>query len=203
MEEDTEHQPLIFAHSCVLICTNSHAHTHTHNMRRDVGQRPSLSGSGCLRTCKKLRQAFYQCFVCSVSYLLRAYMCDINPVIKTICFNIMLRKLNIKSQREVYINLFIRINISEIGFIQLLESLACFVEGPFVCVPALCMFLTPNKRLSSVADFVYPCFLCFIFFCCYSLSSRVFNLLVLSLTEKVNPISLASNMFRTSSQDCF
>lgn len=76
-------------------------------------------------------------------------MCDINPVIKTSLHNIMLRKLNINSQREVYINLFIRTNSSEIGFIQLLETLVCFVEGPFVCVPALCMFLTPNKSLSS------------------------------------------------------
>lgn len=27
MEEDTEHQPLIFAHSCVHLCTNSQSHT--------------------------------------------------------------------------------------------------------------------------------------------------------------------------------
>lgn len=130
-------------------------------------------------------------------------MCDINPVIKTSLYNIMLRKLNINSQREVYINLFIRTNSSEIGFIQLLETLVCYVEGPFVCVPALCMFLTPNKSLSSMADFVCCCLLCFIFFCCYLLSSKVFSLFVLSLAEKMNPVSLASNMFRTSSQDCF
>lgn len=116
----------------------------------------------------------------------------------------MLRKLNINSQRDVYTNLFIRINISEIGFIQFLETLVCFVEGPFVCMPALCMFLTPNKSLSSMADFVFSYLLCFIFFCCYLLSSRVFSLLVLSLTEKkMNPAFLSRNMFRTSSQDCF
>lgn len=103
---------------------------------------------------------------------------------KQVCFNIMLRKLNINSQREVYIKLIFRINISEIRFIQLEETLVCFVEGPFVCVPALCMFLTPNKSLSSMADFVGSSLLCFIFFCCYLLSSRVFSVLVLSLTEK-------------------
>lgn len=113
---------------------------------------------------------------------------------KQVCFNIMLRKLNINPQREVYINLFIRTNSSEIGFIQLLETLVCFVEGPFVCVPALCMFLTPNKSLSSMADFVCCCLLYFIFFCYYLLSLRVFSLLVLSLAEK-NESSFSSKQY--------
>lgn len=111
---------------------------------------------------------------------------------KQVSFYIMLRKLNINSQREVYINLFIWINSSEIGFIQLLESLVCFVEGPVVCVPALCMFLTPNKSLYSMAEFVGSCLLCFIFFLLLSIELKGFQPFS-SFTDRKNESSFSSN----------
>lgn len=180
---------------CTLMCTPMHKLTVTHTTWGGPWGRDSHSQGLVVLELVRSSGMLSTSVSSALSLICWEHRCVTSTQLsKQVCFNIMLRKLNINPQREVYINLFIRTNSSEIGFIQLLETLVCFVEGPFVCVPALCMFLTPNKSLSSMADFVCCCLLCFIFLCYYLLSLRVFSLLVLSLAEK-NESSFSSKQY--------